>query len=166
MRLALSPLIALTLLVSACGGSSGHTLASHGVRVVAPADWSSIRPAQGPVTDPRTLLVAGTAGVRAQPSRCSTLGYRVPSSGAAVVVVGCSSVAAAGGSPPPGRAPLERLVSVHRPSFECFAGRGAGADLLLAGKRYQVRVLIGDRASAKRVRQALAVGRSFAPLSR
>src|SRR5439155_20005692 len=125
--LALSPLIALTLLVSACGGSSGHTLASHGVRVVAPADWSSIRPAQGPMTDPRTLLVAGTAGVHAQPSRCSTLGYRVPSSGAAVVVVGWSSVVAAGGSPPPGRPPLERPVPVPRPSFEFFPRQGAGA---------------------------------------
>src|SRR5439155_24579857 len=80
MRLALSPLIALTLLVSACGGSSGHTLASHGVRVVAPADWSSIRPAQGTVTDTRKLLVSGTAGVRAQHTRCYTIGSRVPSS--------------------------------------------------------------------------------------
>jgi hypothetical protein len=163
MRLALIPLAALTLLASACGGSSDHTIASHGVRVVAPAGWSSIRPAQGLVTDPRTLLVAGTAGVRARPSRCSGQSYGVPRSAAAVVVVGWSSVAAAGAAPPPGRAPLGRLVSVHRPFFECFAGRGAGADLLLAGKRYQVRVLVGDGASKERVRQALEVARSFEP---
>jgi hypothetical protein len=153
----------VTLLASACGGSSDHVLSSHGVRVVAPEDWRSIHPARGPVTDPRTLLVAGTAGVGARPSRCSTASYRIPSSGAAVVIVGWSSVAAAGGAPRPGRAPLERLVSVHRPVFECFAGRGAAADLLLAGKRYQVGVLVGDRASKHLVDQALAVARSFEP---
>lgn len=162
MRLVLGPFVALMLLASACGGS-GHVLAAHGVRLVAPNGWSSIRPAQGPVTDPRTLLVAGTAGVRARPSSCSAQSYRVPSSGAAVVVVGWSSVSAAGGAPRPGRMPLEHLVSVRRPFFECFAGRGAGADLLLAGKRYQVRVLVGDRASKHQVDQALAVARSFKP---
>jgi len=80
-----------------------------------------------------------------------------------VVVLRWSSVAAAGGSPAPGRAPLERLVSVRRPFFECFSGRGAAADLLLAGKRYQVGVLVGDRATKARVRDALAVARSFEP---
>jgi hypothetical protein len=157
------PFVALTLLAPACGGTSSHVLSAHGVRVAAPDGWSRIGPAQGPVTDPRALLVAGTSGVRAQPSRCSGQSYRVPRSGAAVVVLGWSSVAAAGGAPAPGRAPLGRLVSVHRPFFECFSGRGAGADLLLAGKRYQVRVLVGDGASRDRVRQALAVARSFEP---
>ena len=163
MRLVLLPLLPLTLIASACGRSGGHVVSAHGVRVVAPAGWSSIRPAQGPVTDPRTVLVAATDGVRAQPSRCSGRAYRVPPSGAAVVVLRWSSVAAAGGSPAPGRAPLERLDSVRRPFFECFSGRGAAADLLLAGKRYQVGVLVGDRATKARVRDALAVARSFEP---
>lgn len=157
------PLLALALTASACGGSGGHVLSAHGVHVVAPAGWASIRPASGPVTDPRTLLVAGTDGVRTQPSRCSGQAYRVPPSGAAVVVLRWSSVVAAGGAPAPGRAPLERLVSVRRPFFECFAGRGAAADLLLAGKRYQVGVLVGDRVTKARVRDALAVARSFDP---
>jgi hypothetical protein len=163
MRLVLMPLLGLTVIASACGGSGGHVLSSHGVHVVAPAGWSSIRPARGPVTDPRTVLVAATDGVRTQPSRCSGQAYRVPPHGAAVVVLRWSSVVAAGGAPAPGRAPLERLVSVRRPFFECFAGRGAAADLLLAGKRYQVRVLVGDRATNARVQDALAVARSFEP---
>lgn len=152
------PLVALALLVSACDGSSSHVLASHGVRVLVPAGWERVRPA---VTNPRTLLVAGTPGVRPKPSRCTQAAYRIPAAGAMVVVIRWSSVAEAGGAPRPGRAPLRRLVAVTKPTFECFAGRGAVADLLLGGKRYQVGVLVGDRASADRVRQALAVARSF-----
>jgi transposase len=53
--------------------------------------------------------------------------------------------------------------AVRGPFFDCFAGRGAAADLLLAGKRYQVGVLVGDRATKARVRDALAVARSFEP---
>lgn len=163
MRLVLLPLLTLILSAAACGGSGGHVLSSHGVQVVAPGGWSSIRPAQGPVTDPRALLVAGTDGVQAHSSHCAGQAYRVPPAGAAVVVLRWSSVASAGGAPAPGRTPLERLVSVRRPFFECFAGRGAAADLLLAGKRYQVGVLVGDRATKARVRDALAVARSFEP---
>jgi len=53
------------------------------------------------------------------------------------------------------------LRSVRRPSFECFSGRGAVADLVLDGKAYQVNVMVGSCASARVVEQALAVGRSF-----
>ena len=55
----------------------------------------------------------------------------------------------------------EDLFAVHRPSFECFSGRGAVADVLLGGKPYQVNVMVGDRASKSRVAEALAVARSF-----
>jgi len=115
------------------------------------------------VDDPRTLLAVGTRAVRAKPSPCTQAAYRIPEADAVVVVISWSSAAAAGGAPPPGREPLQRLTAVRRPSFECFNGRGAAADLLLAGRRYQVGVLVGDRASAERVRQALAVARSFEP---
>jgi len=114
------------------------------------------------VSDPRTLLVVGTAGVRPQASHCEIAAYRLPPSGAVVVVVGWESIASAGGSPwTRGRAPLKSLVAVHRPSFECFAGRGAASDVLLGGKPYQVNVMVGDRASKTRVEEALATARSF-----
>ena len=61
----------------------------------------------------------------------------------------------------PGRAPLKNLIAVQRPSFDCFAGRGAGTTLVLGGKAYQVNVLVGDRASKRRIGEALAVARSF-----
>jgi hypothetical protein len=51
---------------------------------------------------------------------------------------------------------------VRRPSFECFNGRGAAADLVLAGRAYQVNVMVGDQATPRVIEQALAVGRSFA----
>jgi hypothetical protein len=114
------------------------------------------------VSDPRTLLVVGTAGVRPQASHCEIAAYRLPPSGAVVVVVGWESIASAGGSPwTRGRAPLKSLVAVHRPSFDCFAGRGAASDVLLGGKPYQVKVMVGDRASKTRVEEALAIARSF-----
>ena len=116
----------------------------------------------GPITDPRTLLVVGTVGVRPKVSQCQIAAYRIPAAGAVVVVVGWKSVASAGGGPQkPGRAPLKKLVSVHRPSFECFSGRGAVAQVLLRGTPYQVNVMVGESASRHRIEQALAVARSF-----
>jgi hypothetical protein len=102
--------------------------------------------------------------VRAKPSRCQIAAYRLPATGAVVVIVGWSSLTAAGGGPlAPGRAALKKLESVSKPSFECFGGRGAVADVILDGKAYQVNVLVGERASKHQVEQALAVARSFDP---
>ena len=58
--------------------------------------------------------------------------------------------------------PLTKLVAVQRPSFECFRGRGAAAQLVLGGKAYQVSVLVGDLSTRSLVDRALAVARSFA----
>ena len=155
--------LGLLLFAAGCGGGAGsHALSAHGVRLVVPNGWKLVRPAKTPVTDPRTLLVVGTSGARPNASGCEIASYRVPAAGAVVVVVGWASPATAGGVPKPGRAPLERLTTVARPSFECFNGRGAGATVLLHGKPYQVNVLVGERASEHRVREALAVARSFA----
>jgi hypothetical protein len=114
------------------------------------------------VTDPATLLVVGTAGVHATPSRCPIAAYRIPADGAVVVVVGWRSIGSAGGAAAkPGRSALKGLVTVERPSFDCFAGRGAAAYVVLGARPYQVNVLVGDRASKEQVDQALGVGRSF-----
>jgi hypothetical protein len=61
----------------------------------------------------------------------------------------------------PGSWPLKTLKSMKRPSFECFAGRGASASLALGGKAYQVNVMVGGSTSAQQIAEALAVGRSF-----
>jgi hypothetical protein len=156
-------LVGLSLGAAGCGGSGTHVLSSSGIRVAVPNGWRLVRPSpDGPISDPRTLLVTGTAGVRAKPSRCQIAAYRLPATGAVVVIVGWSSLTAAGGGPlEPGRAALKKLETVSKPSFECFGGRGAVADVLLGGKAYQVNVLVGERASKHRVEQALAVARSF-----
>ena len=139
-------------------------ISAEGVRVVVPAGWQRVPAASpGPVTDPRTVLVVGTTGVRPRPSWCQIAAYSLPATGAVVVVVRWKSVSSAGGAPlRPGRAELEKLRSVHRPSFECFSGRGAVAEVLLGGHPYQVNVMVGDRAGKERVAAALAVARSFA----
>jgi hypothetical protein len=164
MRLTAALLVGLVLASLGIAGSGGRIIASHGVRVTVPAaGWHRIRAASpGPVTDPRTLLVVGTQGVRPRASHCQIAAYRIPPAAAVIVVVGWTSVANAGGSAPkPGRAPLKRLVAVHEPSFECFSGRGAAAQVLLTGKPFQINVMVGDRASKRRVAQALRVARSF-----
>jgi hypothetical protein len=147
----------------AVGCRSDRSISSHGVRLVVPRIWQRIEPASGgSVTDPQTLLVVGTPGVRPLASSCEIAAYRLPPAGAVVVVVGWKSVVTAGGAPwEPGRASLKNLVAVHRPSFDCFSGRGAVADVLLAGQPYQVNVMVGDRASKPRVAEALAMARSF-----
>ena len=148
---------------TALASDSGRIFSAHGVRFVVPRGWQRIEAATaGHVTDPRTLLVVGTASVQPRPSRCQIAAYRIPAAGAVVVVVGWKSVVTAGGSPwHPGRSPLKNILAVHRPSFECFSGRGAVADVLLGGKPYQVDVMVGDRASNRRIAEALAVARSF-----
>ena len=149
--------------ITGCGGSGKHVVSGNGARLTVPRGWERIPPATSRGTDPRTLLVVGTAAARGKPSRCDQAAYAVPVSGAVVLVLRWSSVESAGGAPPPGRAPLGQLVSVRKPAFECFSGRGAAADVLLGGKRYQVGVLVGDKATDARVQDALAVARSFEP---
>jgi len=152
------------LIPSVTAGASDRVVSVDGVRVSVPAGWQRAEAARpGAVTDPLTLLVVGTRGVRPKASRCQIAAYRVPARGAVVVVVGWKQLTLSGAqSQRPGRWPLGSLTAVHRPSFECFSGRGAVATLKLAGKAYQVNVMVGDRASKRLVRQALAVGRSFA----
>jgi hypothetical protein len=163
MRLALVPPTALLLLASACGGSSKHVISAHGVKVAVPAGWVRLHPGPDHVDQPRTLLAVGTHGVRVTASSCASPVYDLPPSGAAIAIVGWSSIAAAGGSPPPGRGPLDALRGVRKGLFECFTGRGAAVDLLISGKRYQLRVLVGSRATNARVQDAVAVARSFNP---
>ena len=162
MRRALIAVVGPMFLIPACGGKGTHGVSSHGVRVAVPGGWSLVRPARGPVTDPTTLLVVGTAGVHGKPSRCPIAAYRIPADGAVVVVVGWRSIGTAGGTAAQlGRAPLKGLIAVKRPSFDCFAGRGASAYVVLGERPYQVNVLVGDQASKDLVDQALGVGRSF-----
>jgi hypothetical protein len=144
-------------------GRPTHTIAANGVRLSVPSDWAGVKPAvDAPVVDPRTLLVVGTPGVRALHVHCpGVASYHVPALGAVVVVIGWAPGIAAGGPLPQGRAALDTLTKVHRPMFDCYAGRGAAAGLRLAGRDYQVNVMVGSRATAKRVAEALTVGRSF-----
>jgi hypothetical protein len=102
--------------------------------------------------------VVGTGGVRPRASRCQIASYRVPAGGGVVVVVGWKSREAGVKT---GRAPLRKLRRVTRPSFECFSGRGAVAQVVLGGRSYQVNIMVGDHASQQRVAEALAIGRSF-----
>jgi hypothetical protein len=156
-------LLALLAISTAGAAPASRVFASHGIKMLAPAGWVRVTAAaDGPVVDPKTLLVVGTRGVTPRPSRCQIAAYRIPSGGAVVVVVGWTSLRNSGASrAKQGRLPLRKLVRVHRPSFECFNGRGAAADVVLDGKAYQVNVMIGLRAAPNVVEHALAVGRSF-----
>ena len=136
------------------------TFVANGVQLTTPSGWHRVTPwRSGPTTDPRTLLVVGTARTRRIVSACEITSYRPASRGAVVVVVGWKK----GGTPAnrPGRAPLRALTKVRRHLFDCWPGRGAAAQVTLGGRVYQVNVLVGARARPRVVAQALAVGRSF-----
>lgn len=123
-------------------------------------DWARVSPAtSGSESDPRTMLVVGTRGVAARPSRCQVSSYRIPSDGGAVVVLGWRGPAPEG--LPRDRSELQSL-RLKRPMFECFDGRGAVAQIVVKGRAYQVNVMVGDRATRETVAEALAVARSFA----
>jgi hypothetical protein len=155
--------VVLTLaFTSIANGGGGQAVRAHGVALTVLAGWHRVTPAgDGPVTDPRTLLVVGTTGVAPKPTQCQIAAYRVPAYGAVVVIVGWKTATSGGGRIKPGRSPLKVLTSVKRPSFECFAGRGSVASLVLGGKAYQVNVMVGNSTSAQHVAEALAVARSF-----
>jgi len=152
--------VAATVAVAA---ADGRVVAGHGVQLTVALGWNRVQAASdGPVTDPRTLLVVGTAQVRAKETQCQIAAYGIPADGAIVVVVGWRSLKYSGGeNAKPGYALLKKLSMVRKPSFECFRGRGAAADVVIHGTAYQVNVLVGDRASESRVAEALAIGRSF-----
>ena len=145
------------VLASAAAAAEGTGLRAHGVQLAAPDGWSRVEPADEAVgADPRTLLVVGTRGARAIESDCQVSSYRVPADGAVVVVIGWR---------PPSRGvtflPLSSMRLRPR-TFECFEGRGAVAQVIRNGRDYQLNVMVGDRADADRVAEALAVARSFA----
>lgn len=133
----------------------GITLRGGGVELDVPDGWAKVeRRAEAASADPRTLLVVGTKGVRPIDTPCQVASYRVPDDGAVIVVLGWRD----------GILDQQALVlsKVQRGLFACFAGRGAAAQFARKSRDYQVNVLLGDDASAKTVRDALAVARSFA----
>lgn len=162
MRGFVAVLVFLALGTTALAAGGGKTITAHGVRLAVPARWRQVTSAgDGPVVDPKTLLVVGTAGVHPRASQCQIAAYAIPPGGAVIVIVGWKTATSGGGHIKPSRAPLSGLRSVHRPSFECFNGRGAVAQVALGGRAYQVNVMVGDRATSNVVAQALAAARSF-----
>lgn len=154
--------LALAACVSAAAAAAGGvTVRGGGVELLLPDGWSRIQPAAQPATDdPRTVIVIGTDGVRAVDSDCQVSSYRVPSDGAVVVVIGWRD--ATGASP---YLPLSGM-KLRRGTFECFADRGAVAQVTRRGLDYQVNVMVGNRASAATIDDALAAARSIAPAQR
>jgi hypothetical protein len=76
-------LFAILAVVGAVG--VGDVISANGVQVWAPAGWHRVASAgDGPVTDPRTLVVVGTAGVRPYLTQCQIAAYRIPPAGAVV----------------------------------------------------------------------------------
>lgn len=128
-----------------------------GVELDLPSGWAKVAPARAPgVTEPQTLLVIGTEGVRAVETDCQVSSYRVPSNGAVVVIVGWRDAAGTSGF-----LPLSAL-KLRRGTFECFAGRGAVAQVTRRNRDFQINVMVGDRASTATVEDALQAARSFA----
>jgi hypothetical protein len=131
------------------------------VELVSPDGWARIQPAaQASDADPRTVIVIGTDGVRAIDSDCQVSSYRVPADGAVVVVIGWRE--------PAGVSSFLSLsgMRLRRGTFECFADRGAVAQVSRRGLDYQVNVMVGDRASTETIDAAFDAARSIAAAPR
>ncbi len=161
MKVRAAALLGVVAMLAAVGTASATAfvvLKTGGVSVKAPAGWELVPTADaGAITDPRTVLVAGTEGAAPRRSECQVAAYRVPAEGAVVVVLRWA-----------GRAPewlptaddLSEL-RLRREYFACFDGRGASTQIAVKGRAYQVNVMVGDRATVKTAANALAVARSF-----
>jgi hypothetical protein len=154
--------VPLALVPAVHAGTSSRTVSADGVQLRIPDGWRRVQTASdGPVVDPKTVLVVGSRGARPRPSRCQIAAYRVPPSGAVVVVVRWRTPTSGGARSPRSREPLRNVV-LDDGGFECWPAHRAGvAQLTLGGHAYQVNVLVGDRAPSPVVRDALGVVRSF-----
>lgn len=144
------------LAASLAFGAATDLARGGGVALTLPSGWSKVVPARDHVDDPRTLLVIGTEGVRATDTECQVSSYRVPGDGAVVVVIGWRD--SFGGV---SFLPLSGL-RLRRGTFECFAGRGAVARVTRRDRDFQVNVMVGDRADAATIADALEAARSIA----
>jgi hypothetical protein len=166
--------MAIGLLVLAIHGHGGsgstgsgaapptHRVAANGISIALPKDFHVVQPASpGAVTDPQTILVAGTSGVHPIRSPCQIASYHVPARGAVIVIIRWHSIADAGGPGDAGISALQHLTHVQRGIFECYPGLGGAVQFQAGGLPYQVNVMAGDHASPARIAQALAVARSL-----
>jgi hypothetical protein len=144
----------VALVASGALAAVGDVARANGVQLSLPDGWSKVTPATDTRTDPRTLLVIGTDGVRPIASDCQVSSYRVPADGAAVVVIGWHDSIGAS------YLPLSAM-KLRRGTFDCFAGRGAVGRVTRRDRDFQVNVLVGDRASDATVEDALDAARSL-----
>jgi len=150
----------LVVVGAAVAADALRTVEGNGVSLRVAPDWVRVpRADDRPVTDPRTLLVVGTHGVRPIDTECQVASYRVPADGAAVVVIGWKGKL--GVSYLPGKEALF-AKELERGFFECFDGRGIAAQVELRAHTYQLNVMVGDRADRATVAEAMATARSFA----
>jgi hypothetical protein len=148
--------VAALVVVGTSAAADGDTARGWGIELALPDGWTKVQAApETPGTDPRTMLVIGTDGVRETSSDCQVASYRVPADGAVVVVVGWRESVGVSGF-----LPLSAL-KLRRGTFSCFDGRGAVAQVTRRGRDYQVNVLVGDRASTETVDAALDAARSI-----
>src|SRR4051812_32566532 len=118
--------IALSAATSATAARHPEALVSGGVLLKVPDGWSRVTPAvAGNVVDPRTVLVAGTQGVRRRQSRCQVAAYRVPPTGAVVVVMRWRPEASRGGLPARSRTRLREVI-INRKGTAAVYGRWQG----------------------------------------
>ena len=144
----------VALAASGALAAVGDLTRANGVQLSLPDGWSKVAPATDTRTDPRTLLVIGTDGVKPITSDCQVSSYRVPADGAVVVVIGWRDSVGAS------YLPLSAM-RLRRGTFECFAGRGAVGRITRRDRDFQVNVLVGDRASDATIADALDAARSL-----
>ena len=156
-RVALVAALAVLALAATVATAALHdTARGGGVELDVPAGWEKVTPARAPVgAEPQTLLVIGTDGVRAVETDCQVSSYRVPSTGAVVVIIGWRDAAGTSGF-----LPLSAM-KLRRGTFECFAGRGAVAQVTRRNRDFQINVMVGDRAAAETIEHAFEAARSF-----
>lgn len=158
MRLFATVVVVLAF-TSVASGGGGRTVRAQGVALTMPAGWHGVASAgDGPVTDPRTLLVVGTVRVAPKPSQCQIAAYRVPAHGAVVVIVGWKDRDERRRSDEPGALAAKEADLREARELRVLRGTGGSCVACPRWKAYQVNVMVGNSTPAQQIAEALAIG--------
>jgi hypothetical protein len=142
-------------------GSGGpwQRLTARGVSLAIPPAWREVPPLQPRRIDREAVLTVGSGGVRPGKPSCAFGNFLIPSTGAAVIVIATPQFPA----PRLSLSAAARALVLRTGKVECwYQHRGGAVFGHIAGRAYELAILVGDAATRPQVELARRVAESVA----